>query len=62
MIRRFEYKDLDQIMSMWLHTNMEAHSFIRVLSRCIIIIGDICAHITEIQMSVMKNKKTWKNL
>lgn len=20
MIRRFEYKDLDQIMSMWLHT------------------------------------------
>ena len=29
MIRRFEHKDLDQIMSIWLHTNMEAHSFIR---------------------------------
>lgn len=51
MIRRFEYKDLDQIMSMWLHTNMEAHSFIRALSRCIIIIGDICAHITEYRIN-----------
>ena len=29
MIRRFENKDLDEVMSIWLHVNMEAHSFIK---------------------------------
>ena len=28
MIRRFENKDLDQVMSIWLQVNMESHSFI----------------------------------
>lgn len=28
MIRRFENKDLDQVMSIWLQANMESHSFI----------------------------------
>ena len=28
MIRKFETKDLDEVMSLWLHANMEAHSFI----------------------------------
>ena len=28
MIRRFENKDLDQVMSIWLQVNMEPHSFI----------------------------------
>lgn len=28
MIRRFEKKDLDQVMSIWLQVNMESHSFI----------------------------------
>ena len=27
MIRRFENKDLDQVMSIWLQVNMESHSF-----------------------------------
>ena len=30
MIRRFEYMDLDEVMNIWLHANMEAHSFICV--------------------------------
>ena len=28
MIRKFENKDLDQVMSIWLQVNMESHSFI----------------------------------
>lgn len=28
MIRKFQNRDLDEVMSIWLHTNMEAHSFI----------------------------------
>ena len=28
MIRRFENKDLNQVMSIWLQVNMESHSFI----------------------------------
>ena len=28
MIRRFETRDLDEIMDLWLHTNRESHSFI----------------------------------
>ena len=28
MIRSFENKDLDQVMSIWLQVNMESHSFI----------------------------------
>ena len=28
MIRRFETKDLDKVMSLWLHVNIESHSFI----------------------------------
>ena len=28
MIRRFENKDLDQVMSIWLQVNMESHFFI----------------------------------
>ena len=28
MIRKFEKKDLDEVMSLWLHVNIEAHSFI----------------------------------
>lgn len=28
MIRRFETRDLDEIMDLWLHTNIESHSFI----------------------------------
>lgn len=28
MIRRFEYNDLDEVMSIWLLANTEAHSFI----------------------------------
>ena len=28
MIRRFENKDLDQVMSIWLQVNMESYSFI----------------------------------
>lgn len=28
MIRKFEMKDLDEVMSLWLHVNIEAHSFI----------------------------------
>ena len=28
MIRRFENKDLDQVMSIWLQVNLESHSFI----------------------------------
>ena len=28
MIRRFENKDLDQVMAIWLQVNMESHSFI----------------------------------
>ena len=28
MIRKFETKDLDEVMSLWLHVNIEAHSFI----------------------------------
>ena len=28
MIRKFETKDLDEVMSLWLHVNMEVHSFI----------------------------------
>lgn len=28
MIRRFENKDLDQVMPIWLQVNMESHSFI----------------------------------
>ncbi len=29
MIRRFENKDLDQVMSIWLQVNMESHFFYR---------------------------------
>lgn len=29
MIRRFDNKDLDAVMSIWLHSNMEAHPFIK---------------------------------
>ena len=28
MIRRFETRDLDEIMDLWLHANIESHSFI----------------------------------
>lgn len=28
MIRKFETKDLEEVMSLWLHVNIEAHSFI----------------------------------
>ena len=28
MIRKFETKDLDEVMSLWLHVNIEAHSFV----------------------------------
>ena len=28
MIRRFETRDLDEIMDLWLHVNIESHSFI----------------------------------
>lgn len=28
MIRRFETRDLDEVMSLWLHANIEIHSFI----------------------------------
>ena len=28
MIRRFETRDLDKIMDLWLHANIESHSFI----------------------------------
>ena len=28
MIRRFETRDLDEVMSLWLHANIESHSFI----------------------------------
>ena len=28
MIRRFEIRDLDEVMDLWLHANIESHSFI----------------------------------
>ena len=28
MIRRFEIRDLDEVMALWLHANIESHSFI----------------------------------
>ena len=28
MIRRFETRDLDEVMNLWLHANIEIHSFI----------------------------------
>ena len=28
MIRRFETRDLNEIMDLWLHANIESHSFI----------------------------------
>ena len=28
MIRRFETRDLDEVMSLWVHANIESHSFI----------------------------------
>ena len=28
MIRRFETRDIDEVMSLWLHANIESHSFI----------------------------------
>ena len=28
MIRRFETRDLDEVMALWLHANIESHSFI----------------------------------
>ena len=28
MIRRFETRDMDQVMALWLHANIESHSFI----------------------------------
>ena len=30
MIRRFETRDLDEVMALWLHANRESHSFIEV--------------------------------
>ena len=29
MIRKFETRDLDEVMSLWLHENIESHSFIK---------------------------------
>ena len=28
MIRRFKTRDLDEVMALWLHANIERHSFI----------------------------------